>query len=480
MKKIFASSIFWAGVICFLFFVAYAILGIIRQMHFLSGYDIAVVDQGIWNYSHFRNAISTNHAYAFTPMLWDHVELIYFLIAPFYWIFDSIYTLIILQALAITASGMAVFLLAKKYALQTSVALSLVVSYLMFYGIQNAIWADVHSLVFGVAFLAWFLFFVENGNKKLSWFFFFLTIICKEDMALAILIICFVLFVMRRDKQMLWFMGIATLYLFAIFYVYFSHFVPGGYRFQNKAGLLSNIDMRNFYNTSDKQNVWWYSFLSFGFLPLLSPLFLLPAIGDLAKYFLIANSVVTSGQSIFGHYRSILALLLVWPTIITIHKYKKLNNTFFALYVLIFALFVQYLLHSPLSYLAKKWFWAAPTSVTAMKTMLTEIPQNASVVTQINFLPHLSHRQYEFTLWPQTKNFGKNSPCNHPTCDWFRWAGNPQYLLVDTATDWDARYWLTNRTNFVQGIANLQKMKIIQPVKTIDTTTLYRILHKPN
>lgn len=265
MKKILTSPLFLPIILCFFFFIAYAVLGSVRQLHFLSGYDVAVVDQGIWNYSHFRQAISTNHAYAFTPMLWDHVELIYFGIAPFYWIFDSVYTLIILQAFAICASGIAVFLLAKRYKLKTSIALSLLVSYLMFYGIQNAIWADVHSLVFGVAFAAWFLYFVEKGNAKLSWIFFFLSIFSKEDMALMTLLITSVLFVTKQDKKMLGFIGVSLAYLFAVFYIYFPYFVPGGYRFQSKSGLLSHLQLSNFYNTGDKRNVLLDSSIALGF-----------------------------------------------------------------------------------------------------------------------------------------------------------------------------------------------------------------------
>ena len=117
MKKYF-SQFFFPFLICLFFFIAYALMGIIRQTHFLSGYDLAVADQAMWKYSHFNAPISTNHAYAFTPILWDHVEFIYPLLVPFYWIFNSIYTLIILQAFAITSSGLAVWLLAKNIKLQ--------------------------------------------------------------------------------------------------------------------------------------------------------------------------------------------------------------------------------------------------------------------------------------------------------------------------------------------------------------------------
>lgn len=479
MKKIISSQLFLPILLSSLFFIAHAIMGLIRQQHFLSGYDIAVVDQAVWKYSHFKAPISTNHAYAFTPILWDHVELIYILIAPFYWLYNSINTLIFLQALAISSSGIAVFLLAKKYKLKTFLAAALTISYLSFYGIQNAIWADVHSLVFGVTFLAWFLYFVEKKNEKLSWLFFFLAIICKEDIALLTLVISGIIFIVKREKRMLWFMGISVLYLFLIFYIYFPHFVPGGYRFQSRSGLLSQINLRNFYNTKDKRDVLLYSSLWFGFLPFVSPLYLLGAIADLAKYFIVGNAVVSSGQSLFGHYRSSLGILLVWPTIVTLSKFKKLNSSLVACYILLCAIALQYALHLPLSYFAKKWFWIPMPSVASMEKIEQYVSPTASVVTQINFLPQLSHRDNEFVLWPLTKTFPQNSPCGHPTCNWFRWVGNPQYMLVDTSTDWDTRYWLTNREEFVDGVRNLEKAGVIKPIKSMGTTKLFAVLKHP-
>lgn len=481
MRKLLTSRLFLPLCICLLFFVAYASMGVVRHMHFLTGYDLADVDQAIWKYSRFEKPITTNLTYAFTPILWDHVELIYPLLVPFYWIANTVYTLILLQAFGICSSGVAVWLLCKKYKLSDFNTFALLISYLSFYGIQNAIWADVHSLVFGVTFLVWFLYFIEIKKWKTASVFFILTIICKEDMALLTLLISSVLFYFRRDKQLLWYIGWSIAYLFFIYEIYFPHFVPGGYRFQSKDGLLSHINATNFWNTPNKRNVLLYSSLWYGLLPFLSPLYLLPAIGDLIKYFVVANSVVTSGQSMFGHYRSSLSILLLWPTIFTISRLKFLQTKYTGLYILLCTLILQYLLHLPLSYLTKRWFWTTPPSVVYMKQGIQSIPKNASVVTQVNFLPQMSHREEEFVLWPETKNFPtETSPCGKPTCNWIRWAGSPQYMLTDISNNWDIRYWLTTRENFMDAINNLQKAGVIHPLKSWQTTTLYKVMVKQN
>lgn len=465
--------------ICLLFFVAYSILGLERYYHFAAGYDIAVIDQAIWKYSHFLAPISTNHAYAFTSILTDHVELIFLLIAPLYWIWDNIQLLILLQSFLICLSGIPVFLLARKKGLSNFVSSMLLLSYLAFYGIQNAIWSDVHSLVIGISFIPWYVYLLEKKSWRLSWLFCLLIIISKEDLGLFTLLIAFIYYFHTKNKVLIWQMLISLLYLFFIFFIYFPHFVPGGYRFENKNGLLSDINIANIANTSEKQQVWFYTFSWFGFLPFLSPLYLLPAFADLLKYFLVANDTVSSGQSIFGHYRASLAFFTVWPTMITLQKYKK-YQTYFAIYILVWLLVLQYMLHAPLSYLSKKWFWATPASASTMQEALKKIPDDAAVVSQINFLPRLSHRKLTFLMWPEKKAFKRNSPCGKASCQWFRWPGNPEYMIVDTSTNWDVRYWLTNRQEFVDGLTTLTKAGVITPLYTFNTTIIYKVNKSPN
>jgi len=465
--------------ICFLFFIAYAILGLERYYTFAAGYDLAVIDQAIWHYSHFTAPISTNQAYAFTSILTDHVELIFLLIAPFYWIWDNVQLLILLQGFLICFSGIAVFLLARKKNLNFFVSTILLIGYLAFYGIQNAIWADVHSLVIGISFIPWYVYFLETKKWKTSWIFCALIIISKEDMGLFTLIIAFIYFIITKNKMLLWQMLLSAFYLFFFFFIYFPHFVPGGYRFENKNGLLSDINLANAANTPDKRQVWFYTFSWFGFLPILSPLYLLPSLADLLKYFVLANDTVSSGQSIFGHYRSSLAFFTVWPTIITIQKYKKYKK-YFAIYIVLWLLITQYMLHAPLSYLAKRWFWTIPSNAVTMNQALMKIPNDAAVVSQINFLPRLSHRKLTFVMWPEKKNFTKDSPCGESSCNWFRWAGSPTLMIVDTSSDWDARYWLENHQDFIDGLTNLKKVGIITPLYSFNTTSLYKVNKPPN
>ncbi len=478
-------------IICIIFFLAYTILSVVRHNHYGSfGFDLGITDQIVWKYSQFKNPITTVHHFPFTSIFTDHIEFIYILLAPSFWIWNDPRTLLVLQTLFFTSSGIAVYLLAKEKKLKEFPSIAILISYLIFFGVQNALWFEVHSLSFATAFLAWFIYFLEKGSVKWSIVMFVLAIITKEDIALLTFLIALVYLLgnykqiktkkfSSQSKLALEFMAGSVAYLCGIFFIYFPHFTHDGYRFVNKGGLLSDLNPTYFWDTETKRKIIFVSFASFGGLPILAPINLLPWFGDLAHYFILGHTVPTA-QDFYMHYRISLAPLLVWPTIIALSRFKKLNSRLVAVYILLCALYFQYSLHLPPSYLGKSWFWAEPTAVKNIEKIISFIPENASVVSQNNITPHISHRDEIFTLLPEKRGFGKNSPCGKNVCNFLSWAGNPQYLIVDTSGDFDIRHFLMNKEDYVDAIQNTEKAGVIKEYKRVGDAVLYKILRKPN
>jgi len=477
LKKNFLKKHFIPIFIGFAFSICYLLLSIIKHYSFLSGYDLSIIDQAIWKYSHFLNPISTTHVYYDAPIYYDHLELILVLLAPLYWLINSVYVLIILQVASVIASGVAVLLLAKKYLIKDVLANTIFATYLAFFGLQFAIWSDVHTLVFAVGFISWFLYFLECKKTKLTYLFLILAIICKEDIAFLTLLINLTYFIKNKTKTSLISVVISLTYLIFVFFVYFPNFVPGGYHFANPRGLLSDINPYYFIDSLDKQKTYLYSLGWFGFLPLLSFIYLIPFIGDLGHYFVLGHIAIRT-EGIFLHYRSTVGLLLVWPTIIAISRFKRLNNWKTAVYLIVCALVLQYYLHLPLSYLTKKYFWTIPPEVNNIYEMLKQVPENESVVTQINIGAHLAHRKELYTLFPSLRDFKTDSPCELSTCRWFRVGGNPKYLLIDTGSTWNSLHYLGSRDDFMNGIINLEKHGNIVLFKQNKTSKLYKVLKK--
>lgn len=461
--------------IVLLFFIAYSVLSLIRHQNYGSfGFDLGIADQIVWKYSKLTAPITTIDHTAFIPELFVHLEFIYILLAPFYWIYSHANTLLVLQAFVVCLSGIPVYLLAKHKGLTNFLSLSILISYLMFYGVQNALWFDVHSTTFGAGFLAWFIYFLDRKNHKLAWLFFLLTIISKENYALITLLVSIVYFYLQRDKYILFYASASIAYLILVFGIYFPYQVPGGYRFESSNGLLGGINLFDMVATHEKRQVIFYTFAWTGFLSLLNPIVIIPMLGNIALYFIIGREVSTA-QGLFLQYRIELAPLLFLPTIYGINKLKSLNNVKTGIFLLICALLLQYVLHLPLSYLTKKWFWAKPESAQDINKIIEFIPEDASIVTQNNITPHLSQRDEIFTLWPDKKLFTRSSPCSQPECAWFRWSGKPEYLIVSVSSDWDSRHLLTDRERYIEGLKNMEKSKIITKFKQINQTIIYKI-----
>ncbi|MGI8420270.1 MAG: DUF2079 domain-containing protein [Candidatus Levyibacteriota bacterium] len=465
--------------ICFFFFICYSTLSVVRHNHFQSyGFDLGITDQIVWEYSHFKAPITTVHYYPFTSILTDHIELIFAPLSIFYWIWNDPRMLLLLQAAFMCFSALPLYFLAKDKKLTPLICYAILLGYLMFYGIQNALWFDVHSAVFGASFLAWFIYFFDKKKYKATTIFFLLAILCKENVALLTALISIVYFIKRKNRKDLVFFTFSGIYLFLIFGVYFPHFTKLGYEYESTNGLIGNINLSHFFNTANKREVFFVSFGSFGFLPLLSPFSLLPFLGDLFSYFVVGNNI-KEADGIFMHYRVTLAPLITWSTVLAISEIKRLNRNYTALYLLVSLFAVQYFLHLPLSYLTKNWFWNESSAVKNINTLLPYLPPDASVVAQNNITPHLSHRTEIFTLWPEQKKFDKKSPCRHKKCNWLMWKStSPRYLIVDTSPNWDIRHFLANRPDFIDAIDNLLKEGYIKKDKQIGNATLYTILKR--
>ncbi len=466
--------------ICLLFFVCYSTLSVVRHFHFGSyGFDLGIADQIVWKYSRFKAPITTIQFYPFTSLLTDHVEIIYAIISPLYWLFPAATTLLVSQAFLSCISGLPVYFLAKKKGIRTDLALAIVVAYLSFYGIQNALWFDVHSLVLGASFLPWFLWFLEIENYHLALVSLILGILSREDVALLTAIMSLVFYLVTQKKAALYFLFVSIMYLIGIFAIYFPYFTHDGYRYANPKGLFYDLQPNQLYDNKDKLEVYFYSLGWYGFIPIFAPIYLLPAIGDIFRFFVIGKNIV-SAQGLFMHYRVTLAFLMGWPFIEAIKKYQKLNSRYMTIYVLVVITVLQYSLHVPLTYLTKKWFWTQPKSSASLQFVLGKIPRNASVVAQNNILPHTDHRDKIFTLWPSTRNSQGHSLCNTDTCNWFRWSGNPQFLIVDTSAEWDIRHLLANHNEFNEGLKNLEKNSYIKKKLQSGSVILYAIIKQPS
>lgn len=479
MNKAIKEILIYVFPLIILFSILYSILGIVRFNNYGAfGYDLGINDQTVWKYSNFKLPITTIDPFPELSKLAAHIELIYIFIAPFYWIWSDPRMLIVLQVLFITISGIPIYLIGRKKNLNKILCLSVLIAYYMFFGVQNALWFDVHSIVFAAGIIPWFIYFLEKKDYLKTLPFFITSIISKENVAFITLSISFVYFIKNKNKKLLVYILLSIFYLLFAYIIFFPKIMNVSYLYKNEAGILSNLSPFYFFNSPEKLKAIFYSFLSFGFLPFLSPLFLIPIFAHFFTYFVLASDLKSS-HTIFMHYRVMLSPLLAVAVINSLQKLKKINFKILSFWIIIFSLFMQYYLHLPLSYLSKSWFWTKPSGVDSINRVITNL-DHSSVVAQNNIVPHISQRDKIYFLYPEKIDKNAEEICGEKICDWFRWYGNPKYLIVDFSKEWDLRHLLTDRNDFIKGINNLEKTKIIMLLRKDNNTSIYRVLKNPS
>ena len=103
------------------------------------------------------------------------------------------------------------------------------------------------------------------------------------------------------------------------------------------------------------------------------------------------------------------------------------------------------------------------------------VPPKASVATQQNLVPHLSHRDQIYLIWPRAHDFEEPFPCGQVSCWWLDFPDHPEYLVLDTRP----HQWLTqileSNENFQSAIKNMETAGKITLVKQQNEARIYQI-----
>lgn len=156
----------------------------------------------LWNISHGNLKFTENDLDVPMHVFGFHFYPIWFLIAPFYRIFPSIYFLIFLQCAVVTIGALPIYWLAKEK-LQSGIAgISFAIVYLLSTFIQTAnIWA-ITGRTISVAFIAFAFYNLYKGNNIKFVIFTLLFLACGEAGAPIVFMLgLYILFIMKKRKM---------------------------------------------------------------------------------------------------------------------------------------------------------------------------------------------------------------------------------------------------------------------------------------
>src|SRR3989344_8913792 len=267
------------------FWIIYSYISIIKHLHYQTfTWDTGFFDQLLWKLSRFKQPVSS---FSNLNIFGDHFQFILLAFVPLYWFPHSIKLLFIIHALIATLAVFPVYLVSLKVNKNKIFALAVSFSMLIFTCMQFAVLDGFHQSVFSPLFYALAIYGLIFKNNWIYWSSIFGLLITKEEMALLVASIGLIALISKdRLKGSITIVISLATFFFAVYfflpavqgeYVHADYGVLGKTPLDvvesifTKPALFLNL----FLFPAAKARTVLESFFSFGFLPILSPIYLI-------------------------------------------------------------------------------------------------------------------------------------------------------------------------------------------------------------
>lgn len=414
-SKKYAYEIF-LGISTGAYTIYFTVTSFLRYVNFYTGrFDLGNMDQTVWNTIHGRIFQLTNpDGTNIISRLAFHADFILVILSPFYYIWQDPRMLLLIQTLALAGGAIFVYLIGITLLRNKSLSLIFAIAYLLHPAIDHANLFDFHGVTLAVPLFLAAWYFVLKQKFFPSVILLLLAGTTKEEVWL-ITGLFGIFFIIK--KQRLWGIFLSVI-SFSLFYYLFFKAIPhahGGNHFAlsyysdfgtTPLSVIKNIFFSPLKILSiifQKSRLWYIFelFFPFGFLSILSPLFLLFAGPDLAVSLLSQN---TQLHNIYFHYGAIIVPFLLLSAMYSVaflqKKILQLSSFYIGLFILITSIFAAYW-YGPLPG-AKHMNQDMYTNQLAYREEVDEflqtIPRRYSVAATNNVGSHLSHRQRIYTI----------------------------------------------------------------------------------
>ncbi len=373
-------------------------------------YDFGIFDSAIWSVSHFRPPIVEHLVIGGKWIFADHFSPGIFLLSPLYWISSRSEALLIAQAVIVALAGLVIYIVGLELTKNKFASFCVLLSFYLFLGLQNAVISDFHEVTVATLPLALTFWAIVKKRTKLFFLFLLLTLLFKESN--FILGLGIGLFIYLLNKK-LWRIALLTilislLYGFITMNIIIPYFAKTTYQYGQTVELNTRL-LTSFFDSPEKIRTIFYSFLSFGFLPLFSPASWPLIIQDLFTRFY--SQTVTTRIGLGLHYSAFLAVIMA---VSSFYGLKLLNKRFgkkifkiIPVILIIISIFLyRFILHGPLALAYNPAFYTHTKNLSFLDELVNRVPQNSIVMTQNNLAPHFIHSQkkvYLITLDYQEK-----------------------------------------------------------------------------
>ncbi len=189
------------GVLMLLVVINLCQLSIRRHQLFLTfGYDLAIMDQTVWNTAHGRWLQYSERGELVSRPARGRMELLYLPVALLYRLRPGPETLLVIQAVALVLGAAPLFELARRRSGNSIFAATAGAAYLLHPGLLGTSQHSFHATSLAVPLLLTTWLWIETERYRLAFVGALLTLACREDLGVVIAPIGVYLAVVRRQR----------------------------------------------------------------------------------------------------------------------------------------------------------------------------------------------------------------------------------------------------------------------------------------
>ena len=380
----------------------FASLAVLRHHSFATGrFDLGNMTQAVWSTAHGDPLAVTNLAGEQTSRLASHVDPILLLFAPLWLVWPSPSLLLVAQAVLLALGALPVFWLARKHLGSERAALGFALAYLLYPATQWVALADFHPVALACPLLAFAFWYLDEDRLGAFATFAVLAAATKEEIPLAVAGLGAWYALARGRRAAGAAIAVAGITLAAIEVgVVIPHFNEGETsdfygRYDEVGGSALGIletavtDPLTLLRAAfDARGLGYLvrMLLPLAFVPLASPLALLPAVPDLALNLL---SSTRTQQSIHFHYTAPIVPVLFAAAIFASRRFRFEVGRPLVVLALVSNLVLAAI---PIWDLQSRAFWVSEHDRVAARA-LESIPDDAVVSASNSLGAHLSARR---------------------------------------------------------------------------------------
>jgi uncharacterized membrane protein len=420
------------------FFIVFTTVALHRYWQYaVWQYDFGIFYSAISAVAQGREPLIDHYVFSGKNILGDHFHPIIFLVSPFLLLYSGGETLLVVQTLFVTLSGLFVYLTAKELFKNDLEAFPTLIIYLSFIGLHNALISQFHELALLPLPLA--IFFYGMVKKNLHWYMLGLTGVLLTKETLFIIPAWFGVLMALTYRGRWRKIGATTVlacvgYGFVVIRFIIPYFLGSDYFYLS--GSANNLSAFQLDALSIKTIV--KTFASYGFIPLLSPETLLPLISNW-----LSRTARYGNFDLGAHYNAEIAPTLILSFMYGWQRVKKIVGKKFqlkyALAVLsVFCfLYSSLVLKSPILLFTNNAFYKHTQNFAFLDTLIAAIPRDGSVMAQTNIAAKIADRPNVYMLRDSYAEF------------------DPDYIVVDVRPGQEPNNFF-DMDNFDQTIKNIE------------------------